>query len=77
MDKRIRLFEIMQQVDKIDLDIVFKWLDNIDCKYLCVLHDKDVKDDGTPKPSHYHIMVNSVNARTIKDISKNCDIAPQ
>lgn len=72
MDKRIRLFEIVQQVDKIDLDLVFSWLDKIDCKYLCVLHDKD-----NDKNIHYHIMVNSANARSISDISKNCDVCPQ
>ena len=72
MGKMIRLFEIMQQKEYINLDIVFKWLDNIDCKYLCVYHDKD-----NPNNLHYHIMVKLGGARDIDDISKQCNIEKQ
>lgn len=70
--RRFRLFEIMQQTDKIDLSVVFNWLDKVDCKYLCVLHDKDNKNN-----IHYHIMINFADAHTIDDVSKQCDVAPQ
>lgn len=72
MGKSIRLFEIMQEKSHINLDKVFKWLDNVDCKYLCVFHDKDKQDF-----LHYHIMVKLNGARDIDDIAKQCDIAKQ
>lgn len=71
-DIKVRLFEIMQQKDKINLDIVFKWLDSIDSKYLCVLHDKD-----NDKNIHYHIMCSLEGARSFDDIARQCNIDKQ
>lgn len=69
--EKIRLFEIMQDEDKIDLANCFAWLDNIACKYLCVLHDKD-----KTRP-HYHIFVKMEGARSFDDIAKQCGVPMQ
>ena len=66
------MFEIMQEIDRINIDRVKSWLDGLDCEYLIVLHDKDL-----PRKPHYHIFVKLANARTLKDIGLQCDIAKQ
>lgn len=67
---KLRMFEIMQETDKIDVFSVQKWLMGINCKCLCVLHDKD------ETRNHYHIFVKMDNARDIDDISKHCNVSP-
>jgi len=76
-DGRIRLFEIMQYEEFWKPETAIKWLNKIACDYIAVRHDKDVKEDGTPKAKHIHIAVRLKDARTLDDISKNCDIEPQ
>lgn len=38
--------------------------------YAYILHDKDVKEDGTPKPPHYHVLLHFPNAKTKSAIRK-------
>lgn len=65
-DKKIRMFELVQNVELIDIDLVKNWLDNLECSYLWVLHDKD------DTRNHYHIYVKMVGARSISDIASQC-----
>lgn len=76
-DGRIRLFEIVQYKEHWNCDKAIAWLNKIACDYIAVLHDKDLNDDGTPKGEHYHIAVKLKDARTIEDISKNCEVEKQ
>lgn len=36
--------------------------------YAYILHDKDVKDDGTLKEPHCHILVSTINAKTVEQV---------
>lgn len=69
---KIRRFELMNEVKKVNIDLVINWLDGIDCKYLIVKHDKDL-----PREPHYHCFVAMANARTIEDIAKHCKVEEQ
>jgi len=71
---KIQMFEIMNECDRLDLNIIKSWLDNITCQYLIVKHDKDL-----PRAPHYHIYVKLDKdcTRTINDIAKQCHIEPQ
>lgn len=40
--------------------------------FLSPLHDKDVKDDGTPKKAHYHLMLMFDNAKSDKAVREMC-----
>lgn len=75
-DGRIRLFEIVQYDEYWKPQKALKWLDKISCTYMAVVHDKD-EADGKPKAKHYHIVVRLKDARTLDDISKNCEIQTQ
>lgn len=46
-------------------------------RYAGILHDKDAKEDGAPKESHIHVMMQFENARSIKNISKLLKDKPQ
>ena len=65
-----RMYEIMNEIDKINIDKIIEWLDNQTCLYLAVRHDKD-----KTRP-HYHIFVKG-NPRHLSDIAKQCDIESQ
>lgn len=72
--KTYRQFELMQYFEHFDtaaLESVFCWLDKLDCKYLCVKHDKDTKAE------HFHLYVKMVNARTFDDIARQCNVKKQ
>jgi len=71
-DTQVRLFEIMNDCDKVDIDKVFSWLNGLDCKYLAVKHDMDL-----PRTPHYHIFVKLQNARTISDIARFTGVKEQ
>ena len=66
------MFEIMNECERINLDIIKEWLNGLDCSYLIVKHDKDL-----PRKAHYHIFVKLANERTFKDIAKSCDTQTQ
>ena len=38
--------------------------------YYCILHDKDTKEDGTPKKEHFHLLIESEDIRQAKDFIK-------
>lgn len=64
-----RMFEIMNECERLDLSTIKEWLNALDCSYLIVKHDKDL-----PRTAHYHIFVKLANARDIKDIAKFCKV---
>jgi len=65
----LRMFEIMNDCDKLNIDKIFDWLNGLDCKYLAVKHDKDL-----PRAPHYHIFVKLTNKRRVNDIAKQCEV---
>lgn len=78
-DKSFRNIEIMQQVEYLPngkIDTIADILNASDKirNYAYILHDKDKKPDGTPKPPHVHIMVrfnNPYKLSTIVGIFEN------
>lgn len=74
---RIRQFELMQYEEFWHPDKAIEWLNKINCSYLAVKHDKDVLPNGNNKKLHYHIYVKMNDARTLTDISKQCEIEKQ
>lgn len=53
-----RLFEVESNVDYLPLKAVEKGVKNPAIKdYAYTLHDKDINEDGSLKPAHYHIMM--------------------
>ena len=46
-------------------------------KYAYILHDKDINEDGTTKPPHYHIVLNFKNIVSITEIAKAFRIETQ
>lgn len=67
-----RMFEIMNECDKLDLTTIKEWLSGLDCKYLIVKHDKDL-----PRAPHYHVFIKLANDRTFKDVAKQCNVQVQ
>lgn len=62
MARSYRNVELMQQVEYLpgkSIDFIKKVLEDDEriVNYAYILHDKDIKEDGTPKPAHYHIMI--------------------
>lgn len=66
---KLRLFEIVNEIEKVNIDIIKSWLESLKCDYLAVLHNLD---DTRP---HYHIYVRMITAREIEDIAKQCGIS--
>ena len=46
------------------------------CKYAYILHDKDVKEDGTEKLAHFHIVIQTENPVSVIVVAKRFDILP-
>lgn len=46
------------------------------CKYAYVLHDKDVKEDGTEKAPHFHVVIQTENPVSLFVVAKRFDILP-
>lgn len=72
-DKSFRNIEIMQQVEYLpeqSMGRIKAILDTSDKvkDYAYILHDKDKKPDGTPKPPHVHIMVRFNNPYKLSTI---------
>lgn len=47
-----------------------------ECKYAYILHDKDLKEDGTEKPPHFHIVIQFKNPVSLFVVAKRFDILP-
>lgn len=75
MASSYRNIEICQQVEFLpgkDISFIKKVLENDKriTKYAYILHDKDKKEDGTAKPSHYHIMLSFKSPLILSTICK-------
>ena len=46
------------------------------CKYAYILHDKDLKEDKTEKPAHFHIVIQTENPVSLIVVAKRFDILP-
>lgn len=46
------------------------------CRYAYILHDKDTKEDGTEKPPHFHIVIQTENPVSLIVVAKRFDILP-
>lgn len=68
----LRMFEIMNECDRLDLNKIKEWLGGLECKYLIVKHDKDA-----PRLPHYHIFVKMPSKRKVKDIARFCGVETQ
>lgn len=73
---KLKLFEIMQQVEYIDINKVHDILEHKTAiqDWAYVLHDKDVLEDGSLKKPHYHIAVRLKDSYDTKYVSQWFDI---
>lgn len=72
MGKRLQICEVISNLEHLKEEDIIKAIDkNKDIKeWAYILHDKDVKEDGTNKNSHWHIELRLSNAREICQIAK-------
>ena len=54
--------------DGVGLEKFLKNEDSIVTEYAYILHDRDLKEDGTPKESHYHFLLVLQRSRRLADI---------
>ena len=54
--------------DGVGLASVLKNPNSVVSEYAYILHDRDVKDDGTPKEPHYHFLLVLQRSRRLADI---------
>lgn len=80
----IKNFEIMQSVKFLSEEQIKKGLELTDdsgknhlVHYAYILHDKDVKNDGTKKEAHWHILIKMDNNYTFKYIAKRFGVEEQ
>ena len=55
----MRYAEYCQQIDhlKMSVEEIKEVLDDKNIRYAYLVHDKDILEDGSPKPSHLHVML--------------------
>jgi len=73
---KLRMVEIMQQVEFIDIDKVSQILDSKSSiqDWAYILHDKDVDSNGADKAPHYHIAIRLKDSYDTKYIAEWFDI---
>lgn len=54
------------------LQVIKEIYENID--YVYIYHDKDIKEDGTPKKPHYHLLLVFPREKSIQKLSKELGI---
>lgn len=68
---KVKIVEIVQQVNYLDLPSVQEVLKkDVIRDYAYILHDKDIKEDGTLKAPHHHIAFRLIEAYELKHISE-------
>lgn len=74
-----KMCEIVQQKKYLDEATIIRGIQSQSCidKWCYVLHDKDVKEDGTPKEPHWHIYLHFTNSRQFDYIAKWFDTPVQ
>ena len=81
---RKRIFNISQYLKHPESDEVLITEEKIklaleqfgECKYAYILHDKDLKEDNTEKPPHFHIVIQFKNPVSLFVVAKRFDILP-
>jgi len=53
-----------------DFENILKQITSNEDTYAYIKHDKDLKEDGTPKLTHYHVVLDFANARTFQALQK-------
>lgn len=73
---KLKLCEIVQQLEYIKIDDVEKVLNSKDCirDYAYIVHDKDVDDKGNIKAPHIHLAIRFNNAYDTKHIAQWFDV---
>lgn len=76
---RMKLFEIVQQEEYLNMDIVKDALENKKGikDWLYILHDKDTDSEGNLKASHYHIYCRLTNSYDSKYIAQWFNVPEQ
>lgn len=78
--KRFAVMQYMSYMNCSYADIVNKLQSGTlaHLKSWCIcLHDKDVREDGTPKPPHFHAVLTFTQAKTYKTVADFFGIEPQ
>lgn len=66
--KRVRSFCLSSYLTKSEIAEVLRKHDRQIRAYAYIEHDRDLNEDGTPKPRHIHLLLRTVNSRTVFDI---------
>lgn len=74
-----KMCEIVCDTEHLTEETIQKVIGEQSCidKYLYILHDKDKKEDGTPKNPHRHVYLHFNNSRCFDNIAKWFGISPQ
>lgn len=77
-----KTFECMQYLEHYDTNDITTIADRIksltQIKTWClILHDKDRREDGSPKPPHFHAVVTLSSVMTVKTIAEALHVEPQ
>lgn len=70
--KTCAIMQYLQYYDTSDISVIesrIKSLTNIKT-YCIAIHDKDIKDDGTPKPPHFHAVLTFKDTTTIGTVAR-------
>lgn len=66
--KRVRSFCLSTYLTKCEVGEVLRKHERQIRAYAYIEHDRDVNKDGSPKPRHIHLLMRTVNNRTVDDI---------
>lgn len=81
MAKTMKTCEVMQYMEYMDCDLetIEKRIVTIPFikSYALILHDRDVRDDGTPKPPHFHAVLTFSQAKTFESVATAIGVEPQ
>lgn len=66
--KRVRSFCLSTYLTKSEVGEILRKHERQIRAYAYIEHDRDVNKDGTPKPRHIHLLLRTVNGRTVEDI---------
>lgn len=66
--KRVRSFSLSSYLMKSEVVEVLRKHERQIRAYAFIEHDRDLNKDGTPKPRHIHLLLRTVNSRTVDDV---------
>lgn len=68
-EKRYRTFELILYPDNLVHVTLIDFIRS-QFRYALILHNKDLKEDGTPKKEHFHVLIYYENAKTESAVRK-------